>query len=659
MPNPDARRAAANRLLAAALWLATTFVAVKAYYLGRPDTLGLAEMAAFCGSLSAISYGDVFFALAAWTSAHALLSLRRGAVWGRVVSGVFVVFSTACAVYAVANVVMFGIFGGFLTYPLLALVGDVRMIRSSVAAHVTPGVIAGLIGVPLTYGLVVEITRRALSRLRAPYWTRHLAVVIVMVAWAGAGLYTYGVTWATRADRRIAENPHWLLASSWVRAVRGDGTVRMADRFEAADLTDFAPLGARAESPRRVLQSALRRAARAVGAKASAAERPPNVILIVLESVAARWVSLNSAVYETTPVLRAEASRGLVFDNVYAPIGRSSNSLAAMLLSAYPKLDFRDLTEEYPRLPGTSLASLFADRGYRTAFTTPSDLHWAGWDVFLKDRGFGAVTDYHDLACPDMLSSWGVEDRCMVDGMLRFVEAKDSRPFFVMGWTTQTHHPYEPTPGVPELDLVKEPTRDDYDLGRYLNVLHETDRQLGRLFDTLRRTGLDKNTIVVVTGDHGQAFGYPHDTYIQGRTVYEEDVHVPLMVWSPKRYRAPARSGVVGGLVDLSPTIAQLAGFSPAADWQGRSLFSEDRSNRAYFYVAEDHFTLGVREGAWKYIFALREGAEELYDLEHDPTEQHNLASAQPERAARLRQRLAAWTDANHRQYAAFDAARQ
>ena len=60
---------------------------------------------------------------------------------------------------------------------------------------------------------------------------------------------------------------------------------------------------------------------------------------------------------------------------------------------------------------------------------------------------------------------------------------------------------------------------------------------------------------------------------------------------------------------------------------------------------------LGVREENWKYIFDLREGAEELYDLERDPTEQHNLAAAQPERGARLRQRLAAWTDANRRQY--------
>src|SRR5213079_334128 len=121
-------------------------------------------------------------------------------------------------------------------------------------------------------------------------------------------------------------------------------------------------------------------------------------------------------------------------------------------------------------------------------------------------------------------------------------------------------------------------------------------RHLGRLFDTVRRLHLDQDTLIVVVGDHGQAFGYPHDTYIQGRTVYEEDVHVPLMIWAPQLYRTGSRSNVIGSQIDLAPTIAELAGVPSAADWQGHSLFEDGRPPRAYFYVAEDHFTLGVRE---------------------------------------------------------------
>ena len=63
----------------------------------------------------------------------------------------------------------------------------------------------------------------------------------------------------------------------------------------------------------------------------------------------------------------------------------------------------------------------------------------------------------------------------------------------------------------------------------------------------------------------------------------------------------------------------------------------------------------GVREGAWKYIYDLREGTEELYRLDLDPTEQKNVASTERARCARLRQRLAAWAEANRRQYGRAD----
>jgi arylsulfatase A-like enzyme len=374
-------------------------------------------------------------------------------------------------------------------------------------------------------------------------------------------------------------------------------------------------------------------------------------MVIVLESVALRWTSFGGR-YDATPTLKAEAAHAIVFDNVYAHVGRSSNSLAAMLLSVYPKLDFRDFTQTYPLVERTSLAALFRDRGYRTAFMTSSNLSWAAWDAFLPSRGFAEVRDNHVLACSEEVSSWGVEDRCLVDGLIEYVARDRSRPFFVVGWTQQTHHPYEPSPGVPMIQLVgdREPVPDSYDLERYLNVLHETDRQLGRLFDAVRGAGLADDTLIVLVGDHGQAFGYPHASYVQGRTAYEEDVHVPMLVWSPRRYRRETHAGVIGGHVDLAPTIAELTGLAPAADWQGRSLFDPTHPPRAYFYVAQDEFKLGVRENEWKYIYDLRAGAEELFNLASDPDERRPITSA-PDRAARLRQRLAAWAEANRRQY--------
>ena len=106
-----------------------------------------------------------------------------------------------------------------------------------------------------------------------------------------------------------------------------------------------------------------------------------------------------------------------------------------------------------------------------------------------------------------------------------------------------------------------------------------------------------------------------------------------------------------------STTRGAMIGVPAAPDWQGRSLFDDRHSHRAYFYVAEDHFRLAVREGRWKYIFGVRDGRDELYDLDMDPLEQHNVAAEHPDRCDRLRQRLAAWTEANRRQYERVDTA--
>jgi len=644
---PTTRRAQ-MLLFWTSVWLAVALVGIKASYLGWPGTPEIPVNGSYLRSLAAISYLDVVFAASVLAAGLLPLLISRGRPKiMRAVSVAAVAFSAVFCFYAVVNVLLFGILGGFITYSLFQLIGNVRMLSSSVTAHLTLWNILAMAGVPLVYVAVVFATATVSARARTSrrrVMLAHAAALAAAAGWIFVGQQTYANEWVSRQERRIAENPHWVLASSWVVATRGEGIARMTEPFRDADLADFDPLGVRPALP----PKARRTSALAPRAQTKAG-RPPNVIFIVLESVAARWTSLNSP-YDTTPHLKAESAHALIFDNAYAHIGRSSNSLAAMLLSVYPKLGFREATEEQTGLTGTSLPALFRTQGYRTAFFTPSDLRWADWNTFLAARGFDELRDASDLPCTP-ISSWGVEDRCMIDAMIDSIEREPARPFFLMGWTTQTHHPYEPTPGLPVLSLLREHTPDDYNLERYLNVLYETDRHLGRLFETIRSAGLADDTLIVVTGDHGQAFGFPHDSWMQGKTLYQEDVHVPLMLWSPRRFKTPARSKSIASHVDLAPTVAELAGLAAAPEWQGRSVFDAARVPRAYFYVAEDQFTLGIREDNWKYIFNLREGVDELYDLELDPIEQHNLVKDMPDHALDLRRRLAAWTEANRRHY--------
>ncbi|MBZ5560103.1 MAG: sulfatase-like hydrolase/transferase [Acidobacteriia bacterium] len=629
---------ASRRLFWAAAWLGFALIIIKASHLGIPQA---GDVAGYLRSLAAISYRDVLFAASVWTFGRAALALARDRpIMSRLVSIGFVAFSALICLYAVASAIAFSPLGGFLTYPLLQLVGSVRMMSSSVSAYLTPRAVFGLVVVPAAYIGVVSATVWLAPAAGARRARTGVALWTAIALWAGVGQYVYATDWATHYDWRIAENPPWVLVSSLWQAVSGGPTARLSAAFPDTDLADFNAIGSR------------RPAAALPLATTWTSRRPPNVILIVLESVAARWTGVSGGEYASTPTLKAEAAHGVVFDRVYAHVGRSSNSLASMLLSVYPKLDFQDYTEEFPRATQTSLAAILRDRGYRTAFMTSSNMRWAGWDTFVPAHGFSEVRDDRSLPCDTRVTSWGLADACVVDGITQFITQDRTRPFFVMAWTQQTHHPYEPTPGVPLLELVREPNiPDEYDLGRYLNVLHETDRQLARLFESIRAAGLADDTLVAVIGDHGQAFGFPHDSYLQGRTVYEEDVRVPLLIWYPRRYATPVESSAIGGLIDLAPTIADLAGAPAAADWQGRSLLDPARAPRAYFYVAQDEFKLGVREGSWKYILDLRTGVEELYDLEHDASEQKNVARVQSDRCARLRQRLAAWTEANRRQY--------
>jgi arylsulfatase A-like enzyme len=214
-----------------------------------------------------------------------------------------------------------------------------------------------------------------------------------------------------------------------------------------------------------------------------------------------------------------------------------------------------------------------------------------------------------------------------------------------MAWTAQSHHPYEPSPGRPFVDFFQGGPLppDDYDLGRYLNTLREVDSQLGRIFDGLRERKLAGETLVVLTGDHGEAFGDPHRTWGHGARVYEENVKVPLVLWNPRLFPRGLRSATIGSHVDLNRTLADLLGLPPVASWHGRSLFDRLRAPRAYFYAANDDYLLGVRDGNWKYIYNVTAGRDALYDLRSDPDERRNVAAGQAERTARLRHRLAAW----------------
>ena len=642
---PGRRSAAAvPSAFSLAVWLAVVLIGAKAVEMGPPPRTA-ADWAAYVHDLVVASHADVLFACAVGLAGQAMIVLAGRRRFVRRASRVaLLLFCVASVVYAVLSIRIFTYLRAPLSYPLLYLAGDMKNMQSSVGAFVTPALVTAFVAVPALYLVLAQATQRRVP-LPPGGWRRAgralgLAALTLYVVFGWRTTLT--ASWINRDDRLLAENPHWALVHSSLTELFTGGMVRLKERepYPPEAMQDFLIMtkwdGA--------------------GAKMRFPRRPRNVITLVLESTAAKYLSVYGSRYQTTPRLAAEASRSMVFDNFYCHFGLTSHSLVAILLSMYPGMTWHEYTVERPDLPGTTVAEILQSRGYRSAFIHSGDLLYSNQEGFLRNRGFDDVWDFRDLGCGPQSFSWGVEDRCLIDGMLKWIDQDRRRPFYLLGWTIQTHHPYPPSEGQRTIDFLRgDSPPDAYDLSRYLNVLHEVDRQIGRLLDGLAERGLADDTLVVITGDHGEAFGDPHDTYGHGRRLYQENVNVPLILWNPKMFAGGLRSQTIGGHVDISPTLMDILGLPVPQAWQGRSLFDPTRPPRAYFYAADNDYLLGVREQDWKYLYDVRRGREYLFDLGRDPRELVNRAAEDPERCRRLRQRVAAWMDYEERYLAAIE----
>jgi arylsulfatase A-like enzyme len=613
-----------SRACVPALGILPFAVLAKAAHFGGPG--GEYTTLQFLRDVLVSSASDLVFAVCSFLLVGALLAVLRGEPARRRLTRAVALLGAVCAVYAVASVQIFDYLRAPLTYPLLYLASDMKTMSSSIGSFVTPAVGVALVLAPALYLLLVRAARGLVLRPRVA-----AALALAAAAW---GVFAYRQTvsgrWLDRNDHLIVRSPHWeIVSSTLVELLLGGRAERFDETFSEAELRDFQ--GSRASAWSRPVQTA--------------ADAPPrNVLVVVMESTGARYMSLYGSPYDTTPELKQEAQFGLVFDNFYCHMGLTANSLAAITLSIFPYMTWREYTVEYPNYPGTTLAQVLKPADYRTAFIHTGYLQYTNQDQFLANRGFDRLVDIEDLG-GQVVSSWGGDDRQLVDAVLRWIDEDRSRPFYAMAWTNESHHPYEPAPHYRPVGFFEDGKRppDDYDLGRYLNTVRSVDHELGRLFDGLRERGLDRDTLVVVTGDHGEAFGDPHPTWGHGARIYEENVRVPLLLWSPALFPSGRRIASIGSHVDLMPTIAHLLGRPPAPSWEGRSLFERDRPPRAYFYAANDDYLLGVREANWKYIYNVTRGRDQLYDLARDPDEQRNVAKQNPEVCQRLRRHLAAW----------------
>jgi hypothetical protein len=172
------------------------------------------------------------------------------------------------------------------------------------------------------------------------------------------------------------------------------------------------------------------------------------------------------------------------------------------------------------------------------------------------------------------------------------------------------------------------------------------DKWLAKILETLERTGLDKNTVVVLFADHGEGFG-EHRHYFHGQSVYEEMIHVPLIIRVPGQPPRVVDEPVA--LMDVGPTILELAGVTPSPALGGRSLAPAVRGAAlpprpvpAELLPAPswNHHARAVIDGDWKAINRVSDGLWELYNLKADPREKRNLFHVEKARAEVLRREV-------------------
>jgi len=308
----------------------------------------------------------------------------------------------------------------------------------------------------------------------------------------------------------------------------------------------------------------------------------------------------------------------------------------------YPLISFKNIVADNPDLPAATLSAELKKLSYRTAFYSSADNTYGRVDEYLSHRGFDVIADYRNITCDkgsinsaaDGVGN-GTNDLCMVDAFNHWISEEPGKPFFSILWTLQTHWPYF------AFGKEKSYVKNNAELNKYLNALHEDDEALGNLLDNLKKNGLTESTLVIVVGDHGEAFG-EHNQFGHGSNIYEENIHVPLILINPLLFSGEEKT-IIGGHLDIAPTTFDILQQTAPSEWQGSSLFDSTRLNEDYFFSTWSDYMFGYRKDNLKVIFSAYQNKTMVFNLKDDPQEIKDISADMPALVDSAHHELAQW----------------
>lgn len=381
-----------------------------------------------------------------------------------------------------------------------------------------------------------------------------------------------------------------------------------------------------------------------------------NVVFIAIDALHAKHLGAWTPELRNSPNIDALAHGGAAFMNAYAVTSWTKPSFASMFTSVLPS--HHGATGIRSVLPGEfkTLAEQFKESGFRTAgFISHSPLD-ASYGI---SQGFDEYTRINQGGNPHTAIISGELSDLAVSWLDRNESGADRKPFFLFLHYFDPHFLWmdhqdqnltgdykgqlSPATSIGALfKLRKQFTPEDVEFLKnlYREEIAFTDRQVGRVVEKLRSLGLEENTLIVLTADHGEEF-MEHKSLTHGRSLYDEVLHVPLIFYLSEKIK-PRRFDVRVDLLDIMPTILDLScEHAPDPAWEGRSLMRLMLNDNAGLpprnlfselsYVSAkgrkiSPDLISVRSGRYKLIRNRRRKTYALYDIESDPGEKMDIS---------------------------------
>lgn len=365
-----------------------------------------------------------------------------------------------------------------------------------------------------------------------------------------------------------------------------------------------------------------------VRARARLRDRP-NIIFIAVCSLRPDHLGCYGYARATSPNIDRLAEQSVGFSEAVSQASWTRPSVCSFLTGRHIQRLGTYIVQLDDRV--VTLAEVLKNEGYVTIGLTSN--YNAGSSVKLN-QGFG-----HFEESPAELDSSSVR---LSARALDLIGRNRKRKFFLFMLFADPHSPYASHEGFTfpadkehDAQVAQDPESGESAAALIRNYDSEiafTDHHIGRVIDRLKQLGLYDNSLIVFLGDHGEAFG-EHRTFGHATTLYQELIHVPLLVKLPHQKEQVIVEGAFP-LVRLFPTVLQLIGRNPAPldlDGAPADLASMRRAPDQYVFSAT-RYPAGVdlrsaQNGHYKLILDLTTAAEELYDLRKDPGEAHNVAA--------------------------------